>query len=147
MKTAEAISLAQERGYDLVEVSPQAQPPVAKFINYDKFRYQQKKLEQHQKKKLKKVELKNVKISLRISEHDMGIKAKKAVQFLSEGHKVKADCVMRGREQAHPEMAFTVLKKFLSLVPGHVEEVPMKKQGPVVSTVIRGSGNGSAAAA
>ncbi len=137
MKTADAIALAQERGFDLVEVSPQARPPVTKFIDYDKFKYQQKKLEQHQKKKIKKIELKNIRISLRISGHDLQIKAKKAADFLADGHKVKVDCQMRGREQAHPEMAFENLKKFLTFVPGYAEEAPMKRQGPVVSVVIK----------
>lgn len=136
MKTSEAISLAQERGFDLVEVSPQAKPPVTKFINFDKFRYQQKKLEQQQKKKLKKVELKNIRISLRISDHDLSIKAKKALEFLDEGHKIKVDLQMRGREQAHPELAFDVVKKFLNLVPMHIVESPSKRQGSIISTVI-----------
>ena len=67
MKTSEALALAEERELDLVEVSPQAQPPVVKLINFDKYRYHQKKLEQQQKKKIKKIDVKGVRLSLRIS--------------------------------------------------------------------------------
>lgn len=136
MKTSEALAMAQEREMDLVEVSPQARPPVVKFIDYDKFRYHQKKLEQQQKKKLKKVDIKGIRLSLRISEHDLNFKAKKANDFLDEGHKVKIDLLMRGREQAHPEMGFEVVKKFLALIPSYITETAPKKTGPFISTVI-----------
>lgn len=136
MKTSEALALAEERELDLVEVSPQAQPPVVKLINFDKYRYHQKKLEQQQKKKIKKIDVKGVRLSLRISEHDMSIKAKKASEFLEEGHKVKVDLLMRGREQAHPEMGFEVIKKFLSFVPSYSTEVAAKRQGPFISILI-----------
>lgn len=136
MPTSQALAMAQEQGLDLVEVSPQARPPVVKIVNYDKMRYHQKKLEQQQKKKLKKVDVKGIRLSLRISEHDLGIKAKRAGDFLEEGHKVKVDLLMRGREQAHPEMGFEVVKKFLALVPPHTVESEAKKQGPFISTVI-----------
>ena len=137
MKTPDALKEAADRGFDLVEVSPLARPPVVKLIDYDKYRYQQKKLEQLQKKKLKKVDIKGIRLSLRISEHDLGIKAKRAIEFIAEGHKVKVDLLLRGREQAHPELGFEVVKKFLTLVPNHVVEVPTKKQGPFISTVIK----------
>jgi translation initiation factor IF-3 len=136
MKTVDALSMAQERELDLVEVSPNAQPPVVKFINFDKYRYHQKKLEQQQKKKLKKVDIKGVRLSLRISEHDMQTKARKALEFLNDGHKVKVDLLMRGREQAHPEMGFENIKKFLTYIPGHSVETEAKKQGPFISTII-----------
>ena len=120
MKTVDALAMAQDRGLDLMEVSPNAQPPVVKFVDFDKYRYHQKKLEQQQKKKQKKVDIKGIRLSLRISEHDMGIKAKKAIEFLDEGHKVKVDLLMRGREQAHPEMAFERVKLFLTLIPSYI---------------------------
>lgn len=136
MRTQDALAMAREREMDLVEVSPQARPPVVKFIDYDKFRYHQKKLEQQQKKKLKKVDIKGIRLSLRISEHDLSIKAKKALDFLGEGHKVKIDLLMRGREQAHPELGFEVVKKFLNNIPSYITEAAPKKQGPFISTVI-----------
>ena len=136
MKTVDALAMAQDRGLDLMEVSPNAQPPVVKFVDFDKYRYHQKKLEQQQKKRQKKVDIKGIRLSLRISEHDMGIKAKKAIEFLDEGHKVKVDLLMRGREQAHPEMAFERFKLFLTLIPSYITEQEPKRQGPFVSTII-----------
>jgi translation initiation factor IF-3 len=136
MNTAEAIAMAQDRGLDLIEVSPNANPPVTKLVDFDKYRYHQKKLEQQQRKKQKKVDIKGIRLSLRISDHDMSIKAKKAIEFLEEGHKVKVDLLMRGREQAHPEMAFERVKAFLTHIPTFVTEVEPKRQGPFVSTVI-----------
>lgn len=136
MKTSEALAMAAEREMDLVEVSPQARPPVVKFIDFDKYRYHQKKLEQQQKKKLKKVDVKGIRLSIRISEHDLSIKAKRAIEFLEEGHKVKVDLLMRGREQAHPEIGFDVVKKFLTFIPSFVTEAEIKRQGPFISTVI-----------
>jgi translation initiation factor IF-3 len=136
MKTSDALALAQERELDLVEVSPQARPPVVKIVNFDKLRYHQKKLEQQQKKKVKKIDVKGIRLSLRISEHDLSIKAKKANEFLQEGHKVKVDLLMRGREQAHPEMGFEVVKKFLTFIPSYITESYPKKAGPFVTTLI-----------
>jgi translation initiation factor IF-3 len=136
MKTVDALAMAQDRGLDLMEVSPNAQPPVVKFVDFDKYRYHQKKLEQQQRKKQKKVDIKGIRLSLRISEHDMAIKAKKAIEFLEEGHKVKVDLLMRGREQAHPEMAFERVKLFLTLIPAFITEQEPKRQGPFVSTII-----------
>ncbi len=136
MKTADALALAQERELDLVEVSPQARPPVVKLIDYDKFRYHQKKLEQQQKKKAKKIDVKGIRLSIRISEHDLNVKAKRAQEFLEEGHKVKVDLLMRGREQAHPELGFEVIKKFLTFIPSYTVEAETKRQGPFISTVI-----------
>lgn len=137
MKTSEALALAVERGLDLVEVSPQAKPPVAKLIDFNKLRYHQKKLEQQQKKKAKKIDVKGIRLSLRISEHDLQTKAKQAQKFLAEGNKVKIDLMMRGREQAFANMAHEVINKFLKLLPAHEIEAPAKKAGNVISTTVK----------
>ena len=137
MKTQDALALAQERELDMVEVSPLAKPPVVKFVDFDKFRYHQKKLEQQQKKKIKKIEVKGIRLSLRISEHDLEVKAKQTQKFLEEGHKAQIGLMMRGREQAYAEQGFTVIKKFLSLIPNHEIEAPAKKQGNTISTVVK----------
>jgi translation initiation factor IF-3 len=140
MKTSDALALAQERGLDLVEVSPQAKPPVAKLVNYDKLRYHQKKLEQQQKKKIKRIEVKNIRLSVRIAEHDMQVKARQAEKFLAEGHKVKIDLMMRGREQAFAELGFKSIQKFLAFIPNHEVEVPETRQGKFISMVIKAAG-------
>lgn len=130
MKTSDALKMAIEHGLDLVEIAPQARPPVAKIIDYSKFRYQQQKAEQQQRKKAKKTELKTVRLSVRIGDHDKNVKAKQTNEFLDEGNLVRIEIRLRGRELAHPELAEEQLKKFQGLVTvPHRVEVPIKKMG------------------
>jgi translation initiation factor IF-3 len=137
MKIEDALALAREHEVDLVEISPQAKPPVVKLLNYDKYRYQQEKQAQEARKKVKKVALKGIRLSVRIGEHDLNFKAKQSSEFITEGNKVKVDVVMRGREQAHPELAFDLIKKFQSLitVPFVLETGPTK-MGNTVSIIV-----------
>ncbi len=137
MKTSEALALALQHGLDLVEVSPVAQPPVVKLIDFAKFKYQQKKLEQQQKKKAKKTEVKTIWISMRISEHDMEIKAGKVSEFLAGGDLVKVELRMRGREQAFGDLGRQNLEKFLTYVKqAHRVEVPLKRMGGTWSVTL-----------
>ena len=137
LKTSEALKLAQEHQVDLVEISPQANPPVAKLLDFDKYRYQQEKAAQEAKKKIKKITLKEIRLSVRIGQHDLDFKAKQALEFLGEGHKVRVDVRMRGREQAHPELAFDLIKRFQAMmtIPVVLEDGP-RKLGPVVSIIL-----------
>ncbi len=137
MKTSEALALALENGLDLVEVSPVANPPVAKLIDFAKYKYQQKKMEQQQKKKAKKTEVRTIWISMRISEHDMGIKAAKVSEFLTDGDLVKIELRMRGREQAYGELGRKNLDTFLNFIEvPHRVEVPMKRMGGTWSATV-----------
>jgi translation initiation factor IF-3 len=137
MKTSEALALAQENGLDLVEVSPVANPPVAKLIDFAKYKYQQKKLEQQQKKKAKKTEVKTIWISMRISEHDMEIKANKVTEFLTDGDLVRIELRMRGREQAFGDQGRQNLIKFLTFIKAlHRIEVPVKRMGGTWSLTV-----------
>ena len=137
MRLSEALVLANEHGLDLVEVSPLANPPVCKLIDFAKFRYQQKKLEQQQKKNAKKVELKTIWISMRISEHDMQIKANKVMEFLKDGDVVKVELRMRGREQAYGDIGRQNLEKFLTqLTSPYRVEVPLKRMGGTWSVTV-----------
>ena len=137
MKTSEALELAMQHGLDLVEVSPVANPPVAKLIDFAKYKYQQKKLEQQQKKKAKKTEVKTIWLSMRISEHDMEIKANKAGEFLSEGDLVKIELRMRGREQAFGDLGRQNLQKFLTYIKQPFRlEVPVKRMGGTFSVTV-----------
>ena len=137
MKTEEALNLAREREVDLVEISPQAKPPVVKLLNYDKYRYQQEKAAQEAKKKVKKVMMKGIRLSVRIGEHDLNFKAKQTNEFVEDGNKVKVDVVMRGREQAHPELAFDLIKKFQTLViTPFTKEAGPTRMGNMVSIII-----------
>lgn len=137
MPLSEALTIANENGLDLVEISPQAKPPVVKVIDFAKFKYQQKKLEQQQKKKSKKTEVKTIWISMRISEHDMQIKANKVSEFLTDGDLVKIELRMRGREQAYPDLAQKQLQLFLSFIStAHKVEVPSKRMGGTFSVTV-----------
>jgi translation initiation factor IF-3 len=137
MKTSEALALAGQHGLDLVEVSPVANPPVAKLIDYAKYKYQQKKLEQQQKKNAKKTEVKTIWISMRISEHDMEIKANKITEFLDDGDLVRIELRMRGREQAFGEAGRQNLVKFLTYIKTpYRTEVPVKRMGGTWSVTV-----------
>jgi translation initiation factor IF-3 len=137
MKTSEALALAGQHGLDLVEVSPVANPPVAKLIDYAKYKYQQKKLEQQQKKNAKKTEVKTIWISMRISEHDMEIKANKITEFLTDGDLVRIELRMRGREQAFGDIGRQNLVKFLTYIKFPFRtEVPIKRMGGTFSVTV-----------
>jgi translation initiation factor IF-3 len=137
MKTSEALKLSEEQEVDLVEISPNANPPVAKLLNFDKYRYHQEKMAQEAKKRIKKVTIKGIRLSVRIGGHDLEFKAKKVNEFLGEGHKIKIDVRMRGREQAHSQLAFDLIKRFLSLIIiPYIIESPAKKMGNTVSALI-----------
>ena len=105
----EALTKAETAGLDLVEISPAADPPVCKVIDYGKFRYQQTKKEKEQKKTQHQIKVKELKIKPNTSEHDLTTKIKHAREFITKGNKVKLTCVFRGREMAHPEFGEKVL--------------------------------------
>ena len=137
MKTSQALALAQEHGLDLVEISPQAVPPVAKLIDFAKFKYQQQKALAQQKKKAKKTEVKTIWLSVRISEHDMQIKAKKVGEFLTDGDMVKIELRMRGREQAHGDLGHRQVQDIIKLVAVPFRTgLPIKRMGGTFSTTI-----------
>jgi len=111
--TKEALEMAQERDLDLVEVAPQARPPVCKLLNYGKYKYEQEKKNREAKKKQSQVKLKEVRMQPKIEKHDLDFKAKHVQQFLGEGNKVKVTIRFRGRELAHTELGKVVLDKML----------------------------------
>lgn len=137
MPTSEAIKRALEQGLDLVEVSPKAEPPVVKLVNYDKYRYQQNKLLQAQRKHQKKIEVKGIRLSIRTGQHDLEFKAHTVDKFLTAGNKIKIDLMLRGRERANVEYAFEQVKKFLQLITApHTIEVPPKKLGNILTAFL-----------
>lgn len=134
---SEAHKLAEEHGLDLVEISPQAQPPVVKLISYDKYKYQMKKQEQQQKKKVKKVEVKTVRLSVKIAAGDLTTKARQADGFLADGDWVKVELRMRGREQAFIDVANKQIETFRqSLTAPYRVEIEPKKMGNTISMTI-----------
>lgn len=108
----EAFRIAQEKGLSLIEVNPMANPPVTKIVDYGKFEYHQKKSERKIKAIHKKQELKNIKIGLKTSAHDIEIKAGQAQKFLEKGHKVRLEIFLKGREKAHRDLAKSKLVDF-----------------------------------
>jgi len=106
--TAEALTMASERGLDLVEVAPHLRPPIAKIVDYGKFKYEQKKQARGKKRKI--LEMKEVRLSVNIDEHDLATKYKKIIQFLGKGHQVKLAVFFRGRQMAHKELGNQLLR-------------------------------------
>lgn len=137
MRLSAALALSGEHGLDLIEVAPNASPPVCKIIDLAKYKYQQKKAESEAKKKSKKTLNKTIWLSTRISQHDMEVKAKKVDEFLAEGDIVKIELRMRGREQAFPDLARQQLDNFLKLLThAYRVDMPTKKMGGTFSLTI-----------
>lgn len=111
MATRDAVRIAEEHHLDLVEISPQARPPVCKILDYGKYRYEQQKWEKEARKKQKVFEIKEVKLRPGIEDHDFDVKFKNAVRFLADGNKVKVTIMFRGREMSHPELGEVLLDK------------------------------------
>jgi translation initiation factor IF-3 len=112
----EALKIAEEAGVDLVEISPNATPPVAKVIDWGKFQYQKMKELQKHKKNNKATELKQMRLGLKIGANDLDIKLRKIRSFIDEGHKVKIVIVFRGRELAHKELGYEMADRISTLL-------------------------------
>lgn len=125
----EALKLAREKGLDLVEISPTAQPPVCKIMDYGKYLYQLNKKLHEQRKHQKSVHLKEVKFRPGTDEHDYQFKKNHVIRFLSEGDKVKATVRFRGREMAHPEIGRKQLERLIGEIAdvGAVETAPYRE--------------------
>ena len=126
MSTIEAMALARERLLDLVEVSPKANPPVCRIMDYGKHIYQQSKQMRLAKAKQKKVEIKGVRLGIRTDVHDLEFKRTQSEKFLGHGDKVKIEIVLRGREKAHQDLARQNLQNFISAIT-----VPYKTEEPI----------------
>jgi translation initiation factor IF-3 len=122
----EALSLARQQGVDLVEIAPNATPPVCRLVEIGKFRYEKAKKEKDSKKHQHASMVKEVQLSPRIDPHDLGIKIQHGIGFLCEDMKVKVALKFRGREMAHQEFGFEVIKKFLDAIApfGHPDFQP-----------------------
>jgi len=124
--TSRAISMAREKGLDLVEVSPLANPPVAKILDFNKLKYQEDKEQRKEKARQKKVEVKGIRLSLRIGDHDLEVKVNQAQKFLTDNDKVKIELFLRGREREHQALAREIVNKFMDqlgkLVPLRIDQ-------------------------
>jgi translation initiation factor IF-3 len=122
----EALTMALEAGLDLVEVSPNADPPVCKILDYGKFKYEEQKKKNEAKKKQKVIEVKEIKLRPGIDDHDYAVKMRSMVKFFEEGDKVKVTMRFRGREMAHQELGMDVLNR----VRDDLEEIAKVEQVP-----------------
>lgn len=113
LSKAEALQIAQERELDLVEISPDANPPVCKIVDWGKYNYQRTKQLQKNRKTAKTLEMKQIRFGLKIGDHDLEIKMGKVTKFLEAGHKVKITLFYRGREQAHKEIGFKIAQRVI----------------------------------
>jgi translation initiation factor IF-3 len=111
MTLQDALAKAAESDLDLVEVAPTAKPPVCRIMDYGKFRYEQQRKDREARKKQKTFDVKEVKLRPKIETHDYLVKLKNAQRFLSDGDKVKAVIMFRGRELSHPELGLELLKR------------------------------------
>jgi len=129
MAPREALDIARSKGLDLIEVAPQAQPPVCRILDYGKFKYEQGKREREAAKKSRQSELKGMTLTPRIDDHDLDMKIKNVLKFLTDGDKVKVAVRFRSREMSHPEFAQAALERMVQSMleagVGVVERPPL----------------------
>jgi translation initiation factor IF-3 len=127
MPTPKALEMAQERGYDLVEVAPMAQPPVVKFLDFGQYKYELTKREKEAKRKQRSVTFKEVRLSPKIGVGDFDTKVNRATEFLEDGDRIKVTVRFRGRELTHPEIGRNLIARFVERVKDHgvAERTPL----------------------
>ncbi len=137
----EALMKAEAAGLDLVEIAPNAKPPVAKIVDYGKYRYEQAKREKESRKAQVQVKVKEVKLKPNIDTHDLETKIKHAREFLSKGNKVRITCTFRGREMLHIDLGEKVIREFCNTLSDVATiEVPPKMMGRIMSLVLAPGG-------
>ena len=137
MSAAQAQAIADDAGLDLVKISPNAVPPVCKVMNYGKFKFEQAKREKENRKNQKVIEIKEIYLSMTIDIGDLNVKAKKTVEMLGDGNKVKVSIRMRGRQMAHATMGLDVMHRFFDMLGGKaVMEKEPKTEGRNITMVL-----------
>ncbi len=143
----EALEKAKAQEFDLVEVAASANPPVARILDFEKFKYEESKKEQAAKKHAKDVELKELWFTPRIAEHDLQTRLNRVTEFLDEGDKVFLRVKFKGREMAHPEFGFDLLKKIFTQLGDKIAiEREPKMEGRSITAIIGRSKGGNQAA-
>jgi len=137
MALGDALTLARAQGVDLVEIAASANPPVCRLVDYGKFRYEQAKRDKESKKHQHANKVKEIQLSPKIDPHDLGVKSGHAIDFLCEDMKIKVTLKFRGREMAHTEYGFQVIRKFLEEIApyGHPDFAP-KLNGKAINVMI-----------
>jgi len=137
ISTREAQSRANQAELDLVEVSPISRPPVCKIMDYGSYQYQQEKKERKQKAKQKKVDVKGLRLTLKIGPHDLELRKNQSLKFLKKGDKVKIEMILRGRERAFVGRAMEMMKDFANSLADQAEiEQPATRQGGRLSMLL-----------
>ncbi|HRN90320.1 MAG TPA: translation initiation factor IF-3 [Candidatus Saccharibacteria bacterium] len=138
MNLSDALKVAEEAGVDLIEISPNADPPVAKVVDWGKYQYQKMKEQQKNRKNAKAAELKQMRMGLKIGANDLEIKLRKIREFLVAGNKVKILIFFRGREMAHQELGYEMIEKIITALENDaiIEQTP-QMAGRNLSIVVR----------
>lgn len=139
LPTAKAVAIAEERGYDLVEVSPKAEPPTCKLLNFGQFKYEKEREARKNKMQAKSTGTKGIRLTPRIGSGDMETRLKTATRFLEAGNKLKIEMRMRGREKAFQGKARETIQTFMDKLGEHFElvvEQPIQKAGGQLTTII-----------
>ena len=135
----EALALAEESGLDLIEVSPKAQPPVCKIMDFSNFKYQKEKEAKKQRAQSKEVEIKGIRLSFKIGTNDLNVRIKQAKKFLEKGQKIRIEMILRGREKEHFNRAKEIIDSFVEQLGedyGIRVETPLKRMGGRLHTII-----------
>ncbi|MEA3328597.1 MAG: translation initiation factor IF-3 [Candidatus Omnitrophota bacterium] len=138
LKTPEALKLAEQKDMDLVEVAPEAAPPVCRIMNYGKFKYSQRKREREARKKQKSAGLKEIKFRPTIEEHDYQVKLRSAQKFLEHHNKLKITMIFRGRQIAHFELGNRIIKRLIKDLEatGRVERGPYRERKILITIIV-----------
>lgn len=129
--------MARERGLDLVEVAPNAAPPVCRLMDYGRFKYEQSRKERESRRHQTTIELKEVRVRPKIDDHDLETKGRKAAKFLDSGDKVKVTVLFRGREMAHPDIGRGLLDQLSEMLQSHGSiEQPPKMEGRTMTMIL-----------
>ena len=137
MAVYDALNLAREKGLDLVEINPTSRPPICKIMDWGRFKYDAAKKEKERKSKQKETELKEIRLTAKIGDHDLSYKSKQAREFLEKGNKLKVSIRLRGRENAFVENAINVFYKFADMAGLEYESRPIK-QGNTITVMVAG---------
>jgi|TARA_B100000315_G_scaffold54425_1_gene48665 translation initiation factor IF-3 len=146
MPPPKALAIAKGKGLDLVEVSPTAQPPVCRIMDFGRYQYQEQKRAREAKRHQKTIEVKEIKFRPKVDKHDYQFKKKHIERFLADGNKVKATIFFRGREQAHPEIGRRILQRLVEELGDQVTQETMpRREGNTMHTILsqRSPGKGA----
>jgi translation initiation factor IF-3 len=136
MSSREALRIAEERQLDLIEIAPQANPPVCKIMDFGKFAYEQQKKEKHQRKQQQQQQMKEIRFKPRTATHDFNFKLRHARTFIEEGNKVKASVMFRGREITHQSIGQELLERFIAQLDDIAKiDSPLRFEGKVMTVI------------